>query len=364
MMGRKNSRTPYKKEDLTLNYDLEEDINRAFEILDEFKDLIEKGQGSKLSFVEKKWLFDVINMNVSILGITDVWKKYVNLLEAKDLEDFKFMELFKIYWKDLSGDTVNYRLVLDIESIKTNLPKIKEEPIPSLIKEEQIKFLQVKYEEWENLVRKENHSNQSLLRLCKETRSFEKEFIAKYSGLYGRNWLIANKKKLILRSKYWFLISKLVFDESNSVVFEISNKKVEYTVDTHAHIGVRHFMKHVGDNNKSHFQKDFALTEIPIKLKEIFTVANEASVYSNQTIAVNDSLFIKYNGTIYTIWLKEVEKGIDGSQVKFLQVNSFYPTTDNDELKKCLSLKEIQGRDIVIEDFFSKEIIQVSFFIN
>lgn len=118
---------------------------------------------------------------------------------------------------------------------------------------------------WYEIIKIENHKDQILQELSIETRRDLKTLDTKYSPLVrkfrkNQDEYRLKKDKIILHSKFIYLLVKSVIENNDSEDFEIpfANQVVEFTVYSLIHIVSRHYAEPIKDNSdKTYHYENF-----------------------------------------------------------------------------------------------------------
>ena len=364
-MSKADKRTPYSKDFFTGLKDSDDDYIKAFLIMDELVSILQKGKGYTLSLIEKNWVYENINMAIDFYPNEQYWINLKPYLKHPELDYCHFKEVYKDYFQDVDTYYILYKMKLNFtESKKANSVIPKYIKITELEKENDRLYLINQYLDWESNINNEKNSDQLLYKLAKHTRKFRKNYINNGTEAFGENWRKKERKKLILRSKYMYIMGKEIFHDNDYFGFQIGPNTVEYNYDSHCHIAVRHFSYAIGQNDKSHFSQDFDLRNNIEALPNIFKRANELNIFNNLTVNKEIGLFFEYNNNIYTLWIKKALKDIQGTRVPILQVNTFYPSEAMKEKVLYSQMSKINAGEIekVSPFSFEKKTAPLSFF--
>ncbi|MEA5459204.1 hypothetical protein VB796_09155 [Arcicella sp. LKC2W] len=338
-MSKKGRRVPYEEsylEEISKEFSKNEESENVF---DELLITINCGLCNSLELHEKRWFFHIASGNYEIFKNSSKYSIDLKpLLELACFDDFKFRQVFSDYYNDLDGYKINSKFKVDYEktlqTYDSNLGTfelvVKATPISVFEKEADILYLNAKFEEWSSIINNHKDAGDILLnRLIHYTNTFKNEFIEN-RGM-GYFWIKTHKRILLLRSKYMYISGKQIFKDSKYFEINIGQNRIEYNYESHCHVAVKHFSLGVGINDKSHFYKDFDLTNIINLLPKIFSIANNLHIFNESIIASKDakSFFFEYNSQVYALWVCEGK----GRQVRFIEVTSFYPTEGNKHIE-------------------------------
>lgn len=254
--------------------------------------------------------------------------------------DFIFRELYLTYFhNNLSGTFFKARAGKIVEVSERE--KIRD-----------FRLLQKIADKWLKEIEFEKHPDQILLELAAETRKDLKELDKKYPKLIRnfrkkQNDYKLQKDKIILQSKFIYLLTKGVKEDYNQTDFEIpfNGQIIEFTSYSLIHITSRHYSEAIKDKkDKSFHYKNFHPKELHLDLKLILTEIDKLNIIDLSK--VNNILFI-YDNIVYHLWVEKKFKQIKGQgNVKFNQIQSFYPIYDKSkliELNKNYNLHEINS---------------------
>ena len=192
---------------------------------------------------------------------------------------------------------------------------------------------------WYNEIKNEKHSDQILQELAIETRRDIKALDAKYPSFLRRfrkhqDTYRLKKDKLILQSKFIFLLVKSIIENNNSEDFEIpfAGETIEFTIYSLVHIVSRHYAEPMKDNaDKSYHYENFYPTELHIDLKNILLEIDKLNLID---IRKTDNIRFKFKGIIYHLWIQPRNKQVKGQgTVPILRVQTFYPIHSEAEIK-------------------------------
>ncbi|MBC7410118.1 MAG: hypothetical protein H7339_17170 [Arcicella sp.] len=193
---------------------------------------------------------------------------------------------------------------------------------------------------WYNEIKNEKHSDQILQELAIETRRDIKALDAKYTPFLKRfrkyqDAYRLKKDKLILQSKFVFLLVKSVIENNNSEDFEIpfSGETIEFTIYSLVHIVSRHYAEPMKDNpDKSYHYENFYPTELHIDLKNILLEIDKLNLID---INKKDNIIFKFKGIIYHLWIQKRYKQVKGhaGNIQIFRVQTFYPIHSEAEIQ-------------------------------
>ena len=194
---------------------------------------------------------------------------------------------------------------------------------------------------WLNEIKNEKHSDQILQELGIETRRDLKTLDLKYPSLKRRfrkyqDEYRLKKDKIILQSKFIYLLVKSVIENNDSEDFEIpfSGETVEFTIYSLIHIVSRHYAEPMKDNpEKSYHYEHFYPTELHIDLRNILGEIDKLNLIDvNNT----DNIFFKFKGVIYQLWIQKRHKQVKGhaGNIQIFRVQTFYPIHSEADIKE------------------------------
>ncbi|WP_273210479.1 hypothetical protein [Runella zeae] len=359
-MAKPPKRTPYTEEHIAGLGNSPVDQERKKELLEELLGLLFNGKGDQLSFYEKRFIYNQLSVMQDLDENKGILQKIREILKHKDLDDLRFMEVARDYWRDVDGYTINYKLKIDREeTIRQEKLVQKTVPISQIEKYMDMEVLNKHYKEWQSALDNNSirYSNKLLDRFIIETKQFRKNFIRNNNQYYGYLWIKKEEKKLIIRSKYFYLVGVEVFQNVDHFTIQIGPYHVEYNIDSYVHIAVRHFQDGIGNNDKSHFQQDFAMRKDVKILTKIFEKANGHNLFDNLPIdnlaGKLVGLLFEFNEQAYTIWIQKKKSGSHLSN-EFYQIDTFYPTKNPEEIKLYKQLDKIEIGTIT--NIHSKEV--------
>jgi hypothetical protein len=195
--------------------------------------------------------------------------------------------------------------------------------------------------EWSVLMNKTNHTDPLMQITAVETREELKVLRKKYPFLDLRSSVKDYQLKrfrLLEWSKYRYIMCREIFDqviESDHYKLSLNGQEIIFDYYSLTHILTRHYghIMKTYETDKSHFTKDILHTEIHSKLDEIFKQIDASHVYTMDSV---EEINIRLNGTIYKIFCGYETKYVSGHKgaVKFLRLNSFFPTENTKMLKR------------------------------
>lgn len=193
---------------------------------------------------------------------------------------------------------------------------------------------------WYEIIKIENHKDQILQELSIETRRDLKTLDTKYSPLVrkfrkNQDEYRLKKDKIILHSKFIYLLVKSVIENNDSEDFEIpfANQVVEFTVYSLIHIVSRHYAEPIKDNSdKTYHYENFYPTELHIDLKNILMEIDKLQLVN---LDETDNVMFKFKNVIYKLYVQKRYKQVKGQgNVEIFRVQTFYPIYSEIETKR------------------------------
>ncbi len=247
-----------------------------------------------------------------------------NINDYDCCKNFKFKYFYLIYFKDLLGSGI-YEKTKGMYLYKVGKNEV----------ERDIKYLANEEREWLKTIRKENHSNELLKQISKETRD-EIKNLKKSEGL-----LIFNRDKrrfklqirsLILQSKYIYLTVLEIFEmfDSDDFVLGLNGQNIEITEYSIIHILNRHFAQITKPtSSKSFHTTDFKPKYLNSQLKEIVSTIDSSGLLTSMPI---NKVAFRFKEMDYFMWVNKRFKSIKGKgNVEYNRVETFYPIIEKTE---------------------------------
>lgn len=242
--------------------------------------------------------------------------------------DYEFKDLYLTYFhNNLEGPFV-----------KVNKGKITE-----VSQEEQIKdftYLMKVADEWLKQIEIENHKNQILQELGFETRRDLKALNQKFSGLNRifkkqKDAYKLRKDKIILQSKFIYLLVKSVIENNESKDFEIpfSNETIEFTIYSLVHIASRHYAEPIKQNeDKTYHYDHFFPTELHVDLRNVLLEIDKLNLID---INNTDNIIFNFKGVNYRLYIQKRFKQVKGTKgnVQIFRVQTFYPLYSQEDFE-------------------------------
>lgn len=295
------------------------------EKLNYYLTLLNESSHENLSFEEKLWVYKNIMDNYLYFQLhpnsfSNQWNEYLAYLENKYLEDAKFYFLFFHcdYCNDLeTGKKHEYLFMLPFSQTEVELvPFI----FPELLNQENVKFLNILYEKWNEIIEIETHQNPLLTKVveeCKYMREKERKAYKKQQ-LESDLWR-TNEQKMVLFYKYAYLKGQITFRDKSEFILSLLGKDIVFDIESYFHIQ-RHFAQSLKPDllSKSYFKQDFLPDNIVEILSDIFNKISERNI----TMIFSEDgfgIFFELNKVVYKLWIK---KSLDKDIFRFV---SLYP---------------------------------------
>jgi hypothetical protein len=306
----------YKIEDLDFKSNVEGEQKRTRKIFENLKNkTLENG---KLTEHEK----DFFCLGVKLSQLEDG-----KLQDYLCCENFRFKEIYLPYLKDLSGNST-YEKVKGKGLYNPSSFEIKKD----------LNFLNSVQSKWNETISKTNHSEKLLIEVSKETRTDLKKIEENKDKLFFKKdkaKYLLNKTATLLQSKYIYCISLQIFElfDNEEFVITLNNQEIQIDEFSIIHILNRHYAEITKSNpTKSFHNEDFEPKYLNKRLNEIFIEIEKSGLYVGESIK---KIAFKFNNVNYQIWVNERTKQVKNEgNIKFNRLETFYPLTDKDELKK------------------------------
>jgi len=285
-----------------------------------FLELLRKAKKINLSYIESKFFCTILNRTTYNFGTQadfEVCKEHI------------FNNLYKTFYKDLSGTSV----------LKDKWGKVLNEKD----KEDGIIKLDSYFFDWEKIILSNQNDN-----LIKEIRRETKREIKALNNNFKSNNIedynssneyLLSYKSIVLRSRFLKNIALEHIERYGSpIIIKFNDKNIEFNEFSISHIYFRHYSKVIKqvELNKS-FHNEIDYSKIGIELKYILEEIDK-SLERNK---IDRQIRYRYNSVYYSIWISpEKEKSIEGisGMIKFYQIETFHPLTENHEIEKIKKL--------------------------
>ena len=279
----------------------------------------------KISLAEEHFVCGIIENLRNKDGVKDL-----DIYEINSCENYLFRDRYLIYFNDLDG----YKPAFNFTG-----------EIPFNEKKKDIAFLQKQYEDWKNLIANKLNGTELINYVSQETNSQLRELEKYCSKLQiGSNRKEYLKKSIILHGKYIFLLVKEFYQElgKNEEIIELHGKQILIDSFTYVHTMFRHFAEQIKlhQKNKSyHFDENIGFKTIPNFLSDAIKCYKQSQESHSFN---NNNLYIIFNKKKYAIWFRPFTKHLKGNRkVEYLRVQTFYPITNIEDLKKLSHHEEI-----------------------
>lgn len=265
------------------------------------------------------------------------WKSFEFCESSNEI----FKSLYLQYWHDHNGVKEHRNAVGNIIA-----------PTEKIF---HVEYLKKVADNWKRLISDKRHPDQIFLKIAKETtdeiKKFNKKPIFRPYGYLVQNFYYKGQlRKLLLRSKYIFLITTEIFEEYGSpVILSLNGFQIELDEVSLNHILNRHyaFAEKQIEENKSFHTKLIPPRKLIELLKKIFEKIEKSNLYNGEP--VNRINFV-YNDQPFGIWINKRNKQVAGrGNVEFFRLKTFFPIGWEKELNQIKSETDL----ITIDDELS-----------
>lgn len=298
--------------------------------------------------------------------------KDIHKLDENKFSNYKFRYIYLIYYSDLSFNGQYFKPNFNVKSSEIfnrnfshkmnqrefnvnafnefqNLRRAFDVEI-KISKNEILrdrKYLEEIADKWALEMLKENHSDQNLVLLSKETRdTIRKKNIEKYLNKSLNEQDRLDVFKAILKSKniHTETIKILTNIGKDEVIYKLNNINIHYNYGSIIHIFNRHFAPlasndSISDSKTFHSPK-ISLFKLHHILNYIFKKINAKKALAEQ-IKTGVPIFLNYKNSNYAMYLK-----YDNLNKSKININTFYKIDENTEygindikkIKKCILL--------------------------
>jgi hypothetical protein len=196
---------------------------------------------------------------------------------------------------------------------------------------------------WEKEIMIQNHKNKILQELSIETRRDLNKLDIKYPRLLRRfrksqDEYRLKKDKIILHSKFIYLLVKSVIENNNAKDFQIpfSGETVEFTVFSLIHIVSRHYAEPIKDNSdKTYHYENFYPTELHIDLNNILLEIDKVNLID---IKETDNIVFKFKNIVYQLYIQKKWESRKGKgNVQIFRVQTFYPIYSKSKINSIVA---------------------------
>lgn len=251
-----------------------------------------------------------------------------NINDYDACKDYEFKDLYLTYFhNNLEGPFVKVRKGEVIE-------------VPESEKIKDFAYLMSVADNWIKQIEIDNHNDPILQELCIETRRDLKTLSQKFSGINKifrkqKDDYKLRKDKLILQSKFIYLLVKSVIENNESQDFEIpfSNETIEFTIYSLIHIISRHYAQPIKQNDDKTYHYDhFFPTELHIDLRNILLEIDKLKLID---INKTDNIIFKFKGVNYRLYIQKRFKQIKGikGNIQIFRVQTFYPLYSDESIE-------------------------------
>ncbi|KAF2512121.1 hypothetical protein EYY60_07685 [Flavobacterium zhairuonense] len=248
--------------------------------------------------------------------------------EFEICNDYEFKELYLTYFHN---------------NLEGPFFKVHKTQIIEVSPDEQIKdfaYLMKVADEWSKQIEIENHKNPILQEIGFETRRDLKSLSQKFTGLNRifrkqKDDYKLRKDKIILQSKFIYLLVKSVIENNDNKDFEIpfSNETIEFTIYSLVHIVSRHYAEPIKQNeDKTYHYENFFPTELHIDLKNILLEIDKLNLID---INKTDNIIFKFKGVHYRLYIQKRFKQVKGikGNIQFFRIQTFYPLYSQEDFE-------------------------------
>ncbi len=196
---------------------------------------------------------------------------------------------------------------------------------------------------WEELIKKENHTENFLNVLAIETRSELKKILPNFSlfdKVFRRKEYRARQHEIIGYSKFAYIKIKSIFSGIGGIKLEtkLNNTKIEVDEHSLAHIYMRHYAEQVRPyetDDKSYFTPEIEIENVPFVIKEIIDAIESSGVYTKDDL---NNINIRYKNRDYKIYCKKVTKQVKGiGNIEVSRISTFYPIELKQDIDKLMN---------------------------
>lgn len=251
-----------------------------------------------------------------------------NIKDFDVCKDYEFKDLYLTYFhNNLEGPFV-----------KVHKTEVIEVPEHEKIKD--FAYLMKVADEWLKQIEIDNHEDLVLQELAIETRRDLKTLAQKFSGLNRifrrqKDDYRLRKDKIILQSKFIYLLVKSVIENNENQDFEIpfSNETIEFTIYSLVHIVSRHYAEPIKQNEEKSYHYDhFFPTELHIDLRKILLEIDKLNLID---INKTDNIIFSFKGVNYRLYIQKRFKQVKGikGNIPIFRVQTFFPLYSEESLE-------------------------------
>jgi hypothetical protein len=305
---------PYRIDELDLKNDSEAEQKRTRDIFEDLRDKTVRSES--LTEHEKDFFCKGVHLSHFDDGRIEQYSCCSN---------YKFKFLYLCYFHNLLGYG-SYQKPLGTSTYSPKRGEI----------ENDIAYLSSVSTNWLNQINIQNHTEELLKQISKETRDALKE-VEKSKGLLlfrrdKENYLL-NRRATLLQSKYIYCKALQIFEmfDRQDFILNLNGQSIEINEFSIIHVLSRHFSQITKQNpTKSFHNEDFDPKILNKQLKAIFDEIENSGVYTDQSI---NKITFKYEGIDYRVWVNKRTKQVAGTgNVEFNRLETFYPLTDQEEV--------------------------------
>ncbi|SDM41806.1 hypothetical protein [Siphonobacter aquaeclarae] len=290
---------------------------------------------------------------------TDVAVDLVPGVELKSCEtciDYLFVLTYLTYYHDITGGGKYYkysylshvRTVISRAIVTNNITfdDFSEHyfEVPREVAQADLEYLYKESDKWDDVILKENHSDQVLQFISNETRKLIRENLDRdfENEPYGKgsNRYKFQRISILLRSKYQYhQISRILEEKEQPIInFDFNGTNIHLTPKGFVHVFYWHFMKAslMIDVQKTFHVENFEYSEIEKFILEVLRKISKTNVANKVSLS---TIIFRYIDTPYKLHTTPVSRKKKGGVTeRFSEITSFYPILDQ-ELQNLSSYK-------------------------
>lgn len=198
---------------------------------------------------------------------------------------------------------------------------------------------------WKELIIKDNHKDELMQYISKETREqlkvLRKSPMFYIDGILRQNFLFrAQEAKLLMMSKKVYITVNRLFEyyPDLKTVYALDGHEIEFTRYSMTHILMRHYAQTQKpfQPGKSFHKRLFGLENIIPFLSQIFKNIDDSKAFQNQGV---DIINFRYKGIDFRIYCNIEHKQIKGKTGNhpFYRLNTFFPVEEEKERLEIVS---------------------------
>ncbi len=297
---------------------------------------IEKGETA--FFYEKEFLYETFKHRNYLL-----LKSHFELFK-----DFHFLELHQKYRYNLKNE----------HKVPVVINGSDQEIINNHFLNLDLNDLEEIFNEWNNeVINNDNlssdimtNTNKLINELKSEAKFQIKNFIKEYKDVNLNYDLNSKYTMFVLYSKHIYLLSSKIKETFNNgkcyhPIF-LNNKEIRFSEMSLVHVLIRHYspLSKISAKNmmKSHHKKDFLPEELHLDLAFIFQEINNSQLLKNSNLfeniqSENKDITFQFKENIYRVWLSLNKNENESGQIPFIEIETFHPLDDKDDLIKLNS---------------------------